>query len=98
MLGGGNDNNIKNLLKQVIRSNKRLDKGVSQVSIEDAWREQMGDVICSYTERMYFREGVLTVYLNSAPLRSELSMSKDRLIQLLNEACKEDIVKKVILK
>jgi len=94
----GNDRDIKDLLKQVIGDNKKLNKGVSQVVIEDAWKSQMGDVICSYTDRMYFNNGKLIVYLNSAPLRSELSMSKDKLKELLNTECGDDIIKEIILR
>ena len=95
---GGNDRDIKDLLKQVIGDNKRLSKGVSQVMIEDAWNAKMGDVICGYTERMYFNRGTLIVYLTSAPLRSELNMSKSRLIEMLNEVCGQDCVQEIILR
>jgi len=98
MLGGGNDRDIKDLLKQVIKDNKKLTKGVSQVVLEDAWRSEMGDVICSYTDRMYYNNGKLIVYLTSAPLRSELSMSKPKLIEVLNTACGDNYVKEIILR
>jgi len=95
---GGNDRDIKDLLKQVIGDNKKLNKGVSQVIIEDAWKSQMGEVINKYTDRMYFNSGKLIIYLNSAPLRSELSMSKSKLIDLLNEVCGDTYVKEIILR
>ena len=95
---GNNDRNIKDLLSQVIGDNKKLKNGVSKVTIEDAWKKQMGEVICGYTERLYFSNGKLTVYLTSAPLRSELTMSKIRLIELLNEECGADYVEDIILR
>lgn len=98
MLGGGNDKDMKDLLKQVLQDNKKLNKGVSQVVLEDAWRSEMGDVICSYTDRLYFNNGKLIVYLTSAPLRSELSMSKAKLIDVLNKACGDQYVKDIILR
>jgi len=98
MLGGGNDKDMKDLLKQVLQDNKKLKKGVSQVVLEDAWRSEMGDVICSYTDRLYFNNGKLIVYLTSAPLRSELSMSKAKLIDVLNTACGDQYVKDIILR
>lgn len=98
MLGGGNDKDIKDLLKQVLSENKRLDKGVSQVVLEDAWKAEMGEIIVSYTERLYYKQGQLIVYLSSAPLRSELSMSKAKLMKLLNDACGQEYVKEIILR
>ncbi|MFT6782922.1 MAG: hypothetical protein ACJA1A_002860, partial [Saprospiraceae bacterium] len=45
-----------------------------------------------------FSGGILTVYLTSAPLRSELSMSKPKVIEILNAACQERLIKEVIFR
>ena len=82
----------------MIDSNKKLQKGYDTVRIEEAWKSEMGTMICSYTQKIRFKDGVLTVYLLSAPLRNELSMSKDKVIQLINKACKQDVVKSVIFR
>jgi predicted nucleic acid-binding Zn ribbon protein len=93
-----NDRNIREVLSDMIDNNQKLQKGYSTVRIKEAWKKEMGDIICSYTQKMYFREGVLTVYLTSAPLRNELSMSKQKVIDLINKSCKEEIIKSVIFK
>lgn len=95
---GGNDKDIRKLLKEVIGGSKRLSKGVSQVMIENAWKKEMGDVISNYTDRLYFNNGKLIVYLNSAPLRSELSMSKPKLMKMLNTACGESVINEIVLR
>lgn len=93
-----NDRNIKDVLGDMIGSNKKLQKGYSTVRIREAWKKEMGDIICSYTQKLYFKDGVLTVYLMSAPLRNELSMSREKVVNLLNKACGEDLIKSVIFK
>lgn len=93
-----NDRNIREVLGDVIGNNQKLEKGYSTVRIKEAWKKEMGEIICSYTQKFYFKEGILTVYLTSAPLRNELSMSKDKVIDLLNKSCKEDIIKSIIFR
>jgi len=93
-----NDRNIREVLGDVIGNNKKLQKGYSTVRIKEAWKKEMGEIICSYTQKFYFKDGVLTVYLMSAPLRNELSMSKDKVIELLNKSCGEEVIKSIVFR
>lgn len=93
-----NDRNIKEVLGDVIGNNKKLKKGYALLRIKEAWDQEMGTMICSYTQKLYFKEGVLTVYLTSAPLRNELSMSKDKVISILNKSCKEELINTIIFR
>ena len=93
-----NDRNIREVLGDVIGNNRKLQKGYSTVKIKEAWQKEMGEMICSYTQKLYFKDGVLTVYLLSAPLRNELSMSKDKVIELLNNYYNEEIIKSIIFR
>lgn len=93
-----NDRNIKEVLGDVIGNNKKLKKGYSMLRIKEAWNQEMGTMICSYTQKFYFKDGILTVYLTSAPLRNELSMSKEKVISILNKACNENIIQSIIFR
>ena len=93
-----NDRNIREVLGDVIGNNQKLQKGYSTVRIKEAWKKEMGEIICSYTQKFYFKDGVLTVYLMSAPLRNELSMSKDKVINMLNKSCGEEVIKSIIFR
>jgi len=93
-----NDRNIKDVLGDVIGNNRKLQKVYTTVQIREAWKAEMGEIICSYTQKLYFKDGVLTVHLLSAPLRNELSLSKEKVIRLLNEACKKEIIKSIIFR
>ena len=50
-----------------------------------AWGEIVGPAINRYTIRRYVDRGVLHVFLSSAPLKNELSFSRERLIDELNK-------------
>jgi hypothetical protein len=93
-----NDKIIKDVLGDMMGKNKRLNRGYAYIRIQNAWKIEMGDMINSYTNKMYFSGGILTVYLTSAPLRSELSMSKPKVIEILNAACQERLIKEVIFR
>lgn len=61
------------------------------------WAELMGPSIARYTSKMEVYDGVLTIYLNSAPLRNELAYAKDKIIKTINEHLGERYIKEVKL-
>ena len=91
-----NDRNIKEVLQEMIGTNRKINHGYDSVTVQNAWKSEMGEMICRYTEKLKYKDGILTVYLSSAPLRKELSMSKSKVISLLNEAYKADIVTDIV--
>lgn len=93
-----NDKKIKDVLTDMMGSNKKLNRGYAAIRIQNAWVIEMGEMINSYTKKIYFSGGTLTVYLTSAPLRNELSMSKQKVIDLINAACQERLIKEVHFK
>ncbi len=97
ILGRHNDKNIKEVLGEYLAANKRVAKGYYTSHIDDVWREMMGPTISGYTTKILFHNGVLKIYLNSSAVKKELSMSKDKIITLLNEALGHDVVESVEL-
>lgn len=89
------EKNIKDLLKQVVGSNKNLEKGIGTVKIEEAWKAEMGEMINSYTEKIYFRQGKMTVYLSSSALRNQLTTSRAKVIDMINKAMGIELVTEI---
>lgn len=96
-MGRHNDKNIKEVLGAYLASNKRVAKGYYTSHISDVWKEMMGPTIAGYTSKITFRDGVLKIYLESSALKKELSMSKEKIIKLLNEALGHEVVLSVEL-
>jgi hypothetical protein len=94
-LGRHNDKNIKEVLNDFLASNQRVAKGYYISHIDKVWKQEMGPIISSYTSRIYFKDGALNVYLTSAPLKKELSLSKDKVIHLLNAALGNSIIQSI---
>ncbi len=92
-----NEQGIGDALKQLFKSYK-LDEKVAEVRIKELWGEIMGVSIKNYTTNMHLNRGVLTIYIESAPLKQDLKFSKDTIIQRINEELKEKVVREVIIR
>ncbi len=78
-----------------------IDKVLDDDSVRDAaraqrlcylWPDIVGQGINRYTTRRYVADGILHVYLSSAPLKNELQFHRSRLVELLNEAVGANVI------
>jgi hypothetical protein len=94
-MGRHNDKNIKDVLNDFMASNAKVAKGYYTSHIDEVWKQEMGPIISGYTNKIYFRDGLLKIYLTSAPLKKELSMAKVKIIENLNAALGMELIKEV---
>lgn len=92
-----NESSIGDILKEIIEVNK-LDKGLNQISVADAWKNLMGNGVNNYTRNVLLKGSTLYVELTSSVLREELSYGKDKIIKMINEELGREVVKEVVLK
>ena len=92
-----NQSAIGDILNEIIKSNK-LEPGLNEVSVVDAWKNLMGNGVNNYTRNLALRNGILYVELTSAVLREELRYGKDKIIKMINEELGKEIVKSVVLR
>ncbi|AWG26864.1 DUF721 domain-containing protein [Flavobacterium kingsejongi] len=93
-----NDNSsISDVLKEIMQSNK-LQPGIDQVAVKEAWRNLMGNGVNSYTQDVMLKNNTLYVALTSSVLRQELSYGKEKIIKMINEELRRDVVKDVVLR
>lgn len=92
-----NESSISDILKEIIEANK-LDKGLNQISVADAWKNLMGNGVNNYTRNVLLKGSTLYVELTSSVLRQELSYGKDKIIKMINEELGREVVKDVVLK
>lgn len=91
------DLHIKDVLNNYIEGSK-ITKGYYRVKIEEYWNQNMSNGIVDLTQYILFRNGVVTIRINSAPLKNELFNSRSRIKELLNIHLEKDIVTEVIIK
>src|SRR6478672_8668732 len=92
-----NESSIGDVLKTIIQQNK-LQGGIDEISVRDAWVSLMGNGVNSYTKNVILKGSTLYVELTSAVLREELSYGKEKIIKMINEELRREIVKEVILR
>lgn len=92
-----NLDNMSDLMKHFIQAN-RLQGGIDEISVKDAWIALMGNGVNSYTRNVVLKGSTLYVELTSAVLREELSYGKDKIVKMINEELRRDVVKEVVLR
>lgn len=88
---------ISDVLKEFLQSHK-LQPGMDKIDVRDAWKNLMGNGVNNYTREIMLKGGTLYVELTSAVLREELSFGKEKIIRMINEELKREVVKDVILR
>ena len=92
-----NESSISEVLQQFIQANK-LEAGMDKIDVEQAWKSLMGNGVNSYTQEVILKGTTLYVKLTSAVLREELSYGKQKIIVMLNEELRKEIVKDLVLR
>lgn len=92
-----NENTIGDVLKFIIKENK-LQGGIDEISVKDAWKSMMGNGVNSYTKSVVLKNSTLYVELTSGVLREELSYGKKKIIEMINEELRRDVIKDVVLR
>ena len=93
-----NDFPIKDVLKKWVNTQQGAERKLNQVKVEEVWEDLMGAKISEYTSKVILRRDTLILYINSAPLKQELSYSKEKIVRRMNEKLGEEIIKEVIVK
>jgi hypothetical protein len=91
------DSSIGDILKEIIQTNK-LQPGIDQIAVKEAWKNLMGNGVNNYTKNIMLKNNTLYVELTSAVLREELSFGKDKIIKMINEELRRDIVTSIVLR
>lgn len=91
------ESSIGDVLKQFISQNK-LEAGMDVVNVRDAWKNLMGNGVNNYTTEIKLKGSTLYVALSSAVLREELSYGKEKIIKMINEELRKDLVTILVLR
>ena len=76
----------------------QLKGSIQALQIEEVWETLMGKTVARYTDRIRIHGQTLYVETSIAPLRQELIYQKETIIQRVNEAMGEKVVREVVIK
>lgn len=75
-----------------------LGEKLSEAGVINSWEEIVGKAISSRTTRIYIRDHILYVHLNSSVVRNELLMLRETLRQKLNEKAGSEVIREIVLR
>lgn len=88
---------IQDAIQQFLQKSK-LKNGIQAMRIEEVWEQLMGKTISKYTEKIQIINQTLFIITSVAPLKNELLYQKEKIIERVNEAMGEKVIKEVIIK
>ena len=88
---------LQDAIQQFLQKS-RLKSGIQAVRIEEVWEELMGKTIAKYTDKIQIINHTLYITSSVAPLKNELLYQKETIIERINAAIGEKLVKDVVIK
>ena len=88
---------LGSILKELLKV-QQLDTKLNEVRLLDSWEKILGANIASYTKGKYIKNRILFVHVTSSVLRSELMMSRQRLVEMLNESVGEQVITDIVFR
>ena len=88
---------IGDALKEFLKQSK-LKGGVQSLQIHEAWEKIMGKTIAKYTDKIEIINQTLFISSTVAPLKNELLYQKEKIIERVNEALGERVIKDVVIR
>ena len=74
----------------------KLKQHLNETDVLESWELIMGKTVASRTTKKFFKDKKLFIQVSSAPLKHELSLSKQKILNLLNEKFGADAVEDVV--
>ncbi|MEM9896037.1 MAG: DUF721 domain-containing protein [Bacteroidota bacterium] len=84
------DSAFRHFLKE-----EQLEQTYKQKQIIADWEQIMGKTIASRTKRLFFSKKILFVEVSSAPLKSEMFRSKEKMIELIAKEIGQEEIKEI---
>jgi len=84
-------------LKDYVRE-MNLEGKLNEVGVINSWETVVGKAISSRTSKIYIKDHILFVYLNSSVVRNELLMLRQAIKEKLNEKAGSEVIKDIVFR
>ncbi len=89
------DTTLKEAIDELLRV-YRLRAKFDETHVVHAWGQIMGPAIARRTEKVYVNDRKLFLQINSPSLANELLLAKSRIVEMLNEEVKANVIDDVV--
>ena len=83
---------------RVFLKTSKLKGSIQALQIHEVWENIMGKTIAKYTDKIEIIGSTLFISSTVAPLKNELLYQKVKIIERVNEALGENIIKEVVIR
>lgn len=87
---------FKDAMQQFLNQS-RIKGDIQALQIDDVWEKIMGKTVARYTDKLQIFGDKLVVTTHVAPLKQELAYQKDKIVQRVNEALGQKVIREVII-
>lgn len=84
-------------LRDYIRE-MNLEGKLREVNLINSWEEIVGKTIFSRTSKVYIKDRILFVHLNSSVARNELMMLREELKEKLNQRAGSEVITDIVFR
>jgi len=75
-----------------------LEGKLNEVGVINSWEATVGKAISSRTSKIYIKDHILFVHLNSSVVRNELLMLRQAIKEKLNENAGTEVIKDIVFR
>lgn len=97
MIKRKNEYSLKEVLDQLVKA-YRLEGKLLETKVINSWEKVVGGIFAKHTSHLSIKNGILYVKLDSAVLRSELSMARSKLVESLNKEVGQKVIEDIIFR
>lgn len=88
---------LKEVLDDMI-SEMRIGEKLNEMKVRKYWHDLMGTYITNHTSRVFYKKGILFVYIDSSVLKHELFLAKEKIINDLNARLEAKLINEIIFR
>ncbi len=96
MARGSNQQSLGEVIREMI-AHYRLGDKLTEANLRDTLEKSLGKDIAKHVTSIRFYKGTVTLAIANAALKHELSFSKEKIKEELNQALKNNSVEKIII-
>lgn len=74
-----------------------MDEKLLDIELKERWEEVAGSLVARHTTELSFKKNKLTIRLDSAPLKQEISYRKPALIEKINKGMGRVVVSEIVI-
>jgi len=92
-----NEKSLKSVIEALLDAYNLTEK-IQEVDIIQSWKKIMGKMIANHTTNLYISNKILFVTIDSSALKQELLYAREKIIKMICDEYKKEVIKEIVFK